>query len=118
MSPEISIAFFRVVDGEEVITFLARITHLTSKPGSCVISIIDTAETTGERSFTTYGGDQFHALYLGMRTVLRILRRHFESLPDELFGIQENDLSEGKGHTSAKMLEWLSEAYSGWEKAP
>lgn len=115
MIPSISIIFYRIIDGETSISFSARLAGFGTGPDSCVFSVLDTVVSTEEHPIKTYGGDPFQALYLGMRTILNCVRRHFESLPDEMFGLPDEDLLAGEGHKGSEMLEWLPQAYGGWE---
>ncbi len=114
----IGLTIYRVIDGEESVSFSARVVEVNSSPASCVVLIFNSARDPRVRSFNSYGGETFQALYIAMRTTIRLLIGHFEELPDEMFGLGEHDIESGDGLSSAEMIDLHSQIYANWVSPP
>jgi hypothetical protein len=73
---------------------------------------LDTANDLEERVYPTYGFDSFQALFLAMRTAVRLLIGHLEYFHDEEFYLDPSAFEQGQGQTGIDMATWLAESYA------
>lgn len=114
----VSLVVYREIQGTVSTSFALRIIALQSDthPATCTISVVDTFARTKERVFQTHGDDPFQALFLAMKTALRLLRRHCEGFPDDLFYLDPDETQDAM--TGIEMIDWLGQAYSGLNLYP
>ncbi len=114
----ISLVLYREIQGTVSTSFALTIIALQSDthPASCTIHVVDSFARTEERVFQCYGEDTFQALFLAMRTALRLLRRHCEGFPDDLFYLDPDENQDAM--TGIEVIEWLGQVYSGMNLYP